>query len=1417
MSHISQINSTGQVHTDHLETPSQEAQLISRVRDFIGIELDHDTMDLYQRERASGAILDDELYSQLSTSGDDYNRALVHLSLRAFEGDLEVLFLLIEHYVEGEKKDYPKALNFFKLAMQYHTWASDKYHLIDEILVTVTESMIDRAETPEEKAMIPLIIDTLIDFANQGYDDVKCKLALLYLKGQNVPQNIDLVLQYFEDLWARDLTDEFSLAEVYNTAFQENEFAIDLLLKALFDQAIRGNVQVDSFFNEFHDREMSIKRGNLYEELRAKFLNSAFSNPETLDQNCDYLELIGDYKGLKRLARDGNPQACMAMANLTFHDSEKKKSYLLTAIEGGSLEALASLILLIDSLDDHLMRLFQKMVGDDGVVDIFKMLKAIQKGEYTSDFASRECISLFNQAQQHKISCADNEEDQTSINQLFSLACLYADMAFSIDQNQDAAYTLARIYAEGRVVKRNLERAFTFYFASMPTSSPINSYFFARYFAHSDQNSRYDEFTRLQALQGLDFMAQDAQPGALGVHFIKGYVAWHDQKDYDKALSFFIMAAEDALLHSVVKYLLQLGGHEQIVEGILQNCQTKMKAGNLKALNQFKAFLSLGLYDKNDERLYSLCCHLISTLLPESFALVDEGDPYALLTLEVLLQKSQSVSQLGIEPAALQKMRSASSRVYAAAMGGDLKAAVRYCYKLVHSMPLEQGRLDNLIDRIAEPRITLTQQGDMQAFSDFIALSEMIPELNQCALYKVRVNEMIENLLSFLIPLVENGKREFTDLVMFFQSVQGLDQNYFADQTQNVQNACHQLAENDLSFCFDLGFFYACRTRAQNLGLAKEFLEKALMGSNYQVDDREGLVQFYLKYPPEMRGKHALYFLGMEAENIEEATAFFDQAFALGLPIAYTQLFAYYADEKHQDLDKIKEIVLKMLQTNTALVWEPLTRFRQENQCVNTVMQQLIDEENRDAHFFLAHDSQLSYEERAEYLKKAAIKGHKFALGTLVRFLKHNTGRYDPRFTIAEVLFARNSGDPMIVDYLKNGVLASDEKAIELFLKLRPDVSLDRPIGQMMMGLLMIQGVFVPGDIDEGIAMLTAAAENGNHRAALMLGEAYILGYFDFVSGRVDVQENQEIAFNYLIPLTQMKGADIEEEIKASAHLVLGIWAYTADDENKNFQVAFQRFALAATLGSVKAQFYLGLCYYKGDGVPTDIEQAYQHIANAARTGFQVALDWLEHRANLENHVMIQDLLGDIYRVLGRYDKALAFYQKAADQGFVPALCSMAQIYEVLGLSHKVMPLYERAADAHYERSMEHVAEYYYEHEDESERNYHKAYLQYRFLSQNPKMPAEYSYRMGYILFHGLGHILNGTPLYIHALPAFKRAAKRGHVEAQFMVGRMYHEGLGTERNREKAIQYLGRAAEQGHDEAMSLLYRLETAHYRAA
>ena len=96
-------------------------------------------------------------------------------------------------------------------------------------------------------------------------------------------------------------------------------------------------------------------------------------------------------------------------------------------------------------------------------------------------------------------------------------------------------------------------------------------------------------------------------------------------------------------------------------------------------------------------------------------------------------------------------------------------------------------------------------------------------------------------------------------------------------------------------------------------------------------------------------------------------------------------------------------------------------------------------------------------------------------------------------------------------------------------------------------------------------------------------------------------------------------------------------------------------FRLAVDQGNANAQFNLGFCYYIGQGVEQDYDEAFRLYQLAADQGFPVAIF----------------AVGDCYYTGNGVEKdpraAAEWYQKSLDAGYEPDETDRAHMNEVFG------------------------------------------------------------------------------------------------------------------------------------------------------
>ena len=215
-----------------------------------------------------------------------------------------------------------------------------------------------------------------------------------------------------------------------------------------------------------------------------------------------------------------------------------------------------------------------------------------------------------------------------------------------------------------------------------------------------------------------------------------------------------------------------------------------------------------------------------------------------------------------------------------------------------------------------------------------------------------------------------------------------------------------------------------------------------------------------------------------------------------------------------------------------------------------------------------------------------------------------------------------------------------------------------------------------------------------------------------------------------------------------------GVKAYNVG----NYTEAVKCFRKAAEQGNATAQFNLGYCYEKGQGVAKDETEAVKWYREAAEQGFALA----------------QCYLGYCYEkgqgVAKDYTEAVKWYRKAAEQGNAAAQNNLGYCY----------------------KKGQGVAKDY----TEAVKWYRKAAEQGNAAAQN---------NLGYCYKKGQGVAKD----YTEAVKWYRKAAEQGDSDAQCILGYCYEKGQGVAKDETEAVKWYRKAAEQGHEGAKSALERL--------
>lgn len=225
----------------------------------------------------------------------------------------------------------------------------------------------------------------------------------------------------------------------------------------------------------------------------------------------------------------------------------------------------------------------------------------------------------------------------------------------------------------------------------------------------------------------------------------------------------------------------------------------------------------------------------------------------------------------------------------------------------------------------------------------------------------------------------------------------------------------------------------------------------------------------------------------------------------------------------------------------------------------------------------------------------------------------------------------------------------------------------------------------------------------------------------------------------------------------AKAQNTLGKWYYTGQNVKQDYEKAAKYWALSAKQDNVDAIGNLALCYQMGRGVKNDSVQAVKLYKKAFKAGNTALLNQHIELADKKNAPFSILLLKDYYTEVKDKAGVQKYLKKAAELGDTDSQTKLA------------MQLLREKKPA-------------------------EAVKWFKTLADKKNLTGVYYY--GYLLFNGMG-VKQDKEQGIRFLTA---AAKAKLPAAYSMLGKIYYEGDGTERDLTKAVDYLkmGAAAKNG-------------------
>lgn len=333
----------------------------------------------------------------------------------------------------------------------------------------------------------------------------------------------------------------------------------------------------------------------------------------------------------------------------------------------------------------------------------------------------------------------------------------------------------------------------------------------------------------------------------------------------------------------------------------------------------------------------------------------------------------------------------------------------------------------------------------------------------------------------------------------------------------------------------------------------------------------------------------------------------------------------------------------------------------------------------------------------------------------------------------------------------------------------------------VLMGAMIQRGLGGPAREPEARLWYSKAADAGNVRGAALAG--------------------RPLAYPALTPASQAERGDARAQFNLAGQL----------EREEKYAEALEWYRRAAAQGFGPAELNLAQMYEKGIGVPQDTAEARKRYRRRAGVGdgearYRAAKlaadagDWKEALAGYQRGVRDDELrsildLGELHErgrgVKRDMKQALALYERAAERS-AWARAKLGILYLEGKDYQKAHRWLRRAADDGNPGARNNLG-WMYEHGLGVKADYRAARdLYLAGLASDPaRGNLEALYESG-----------RGAPSGAAAVEWYRPGADAGIVPAQYRLGMIYRNGAGVPRDDRTAVQWLYKAASQGHAEA---------------
>lgn len=282
-----------------------------------------------------------------------------------------------------------------------------------------------------------------------------------------------------------------------------------------------------------------------------------------------------------------------------------------------------------------------------------------------------------------------------------------------------------------------------------------------------------------------------------------------------------------------------------------------------------------------------------------------------------------------------------------------------------------------------------------------------------------------------------------------------------------------------------------------------------------------------------------------------------------------------------------------------------------------------------------------------------------------------------------------------------------------------------------------------------------------------------------------------------------------------TAQFYLGLIYSNGKGVPKNIEESVNWYRKAAEQGYADAQFNLGVIFYIGDGVPKNVTEAMVWWRRAAEQGYAGAIEWYRKTAE-QGDAIAQLNLGVMYSngkgVPKDSTEAVWWYRKAAEQGNAEAKVGLEWVSANNDLD-SLDTLTQRAELG--DTTAQFNLGLIYAKGKGVAKNVDTSVRWYRMAAEQGDADAQFN--LGVIYYNGEGCPKNDSEAihwwrmagqlgHAEAIKWYKKiaeqAAEKGDAFAQNELGWMYAEGKVVPKNEAAAIQWFRKAADQGFSEA---------------